>query len=495
MKLNPGTARERHLQSILDSAVDFAIIAMDRDGRVSDWNSGAERILHWPAAEMQGELVDRIFTAEDQAEGRPAAEMRSALDAGQASDERWHLRRDGSRFWASGKLMPLRDEDGVHTGFLKIMRDRTTQQQAVEAQRIDTEFLHGVLASSGDCIKVLDLGAKLVFMTEAGQRVMEVSDFNAIRGCPWPDFWQDQGNLDAQAAVEAAKAGGVGHFQGLANTMAGTPRYWDVQVTPIRGVDGCPVRLLSISRDITATKLAENRLRDSEDNYRHAVDLSPQTVWTARPDGQLDHVGSRWQEWTGTTGLGSSWGDVLHPDDLEPTVETWTRSVATGETYDIEHRALMLDGSYRWMHSRAYPRRDEAGRIARWYGTTEDIHAGRAAETALYESEARFRNMADHAPVMMWTTDPSGYCTYLTAAGTSSPARPRRRRWAWDGPGRPILTTKRLPNKRSCPPMRHRGRSRLSIACAGQMARIAGLSMRRRPGSARTGRSSAMSGR
>jgi two-component sensor histidine kinase len=118
--------------------------------------------------------------------------------------------------------------------------------------------MRGVLASSDDCIKVLDLQANLVFMSEGGQRVMEVSDFNAIRGCPWPDFWQDQGNTDAKEAVRIALAGGSGRFQGAANTAAGTPKYWDVQVTPILGAGGKPEMLLSISRDITELKRAHD---------------------------------------------------------------------------------------------------------------------------------------------------------------------------------------------------------------------------------------------
>jgi two-component sensor histidine kinase len=123
----------------------------------------------------------------------------------------------------------------------------------------DPAFLRSVLASSGDCIKVLDLHANLVFMTEAGQRLMEVSDFNAIRGCPWPGFWKDAGNAAAKAAVDAARAGGVGRFQGEASTMAGTVKFWDVQVTPILGPDGKPEKLLSVSRDITEQKVAQDR--------------------------------------------------------------------------------------------------------------------------------------------------------------------------------------------------------------------------------------------
>jgi len=259
-----GFTQELRYRAVFESAVDFAIIVTDLEGRVTDWNSGAVSILGWSAEDMQGVPIDRIFTPEDLAEGCPGTERRRALETGWANKEQWHLRRDGSRFWASGEITPLRGQDDAHIGFLEIIRDRTEQRRAAEAQRADAEFLRSVLASSGDCIKVLDLDAKLLFMSEGGRRVMEVGDFNAIRGCPWLDFWQGEKNEQARAAVEAAKAGGVGHFQGAANTMAGTPRYWDVQVTPILGADGRPERLLSVSRDITATRRAEEALREAE---------------------------------------------------------------------------------------------------------------------------------------------------------------------------------------------------------------------------------------
>jgi PAS domain S-box-containing protein len=141
--------------------------------------------------------------------------------------------------------------------------------------------------------------------------------------------------------------------------------------------------------DIADRRQAEAALRESEDHYRHTVELNPQVAWTSRPDGQLDHVSQRWMNWTGTSGLGSTWGEAVHPDDLGPSIAAWTRSVATGEPYDIEHRIRLRSGEYHWMHSRAFPRRDEQGRIVKWYGTTEDIQESKAAEEALRESEAR----------------------------------------------------------------------------------------------------------
>jgi PAS domain S-box-containing protein len=121
-------------------------------------------------------------------------------------------------------------------------------------------------------------------------------------------------------------------------------------------------------------------LRESEDHYRHTVELNPQVTWTALPDGQLNRVARRWQDWTGTTGLGSTWAGGLHPDDRERTFLVWGRSVSTGEPYDIEHRVLMRNGSYRWARSRAFPRRGHDGDICLWYGSTEDIHEKKVAE-------------------------------------------------------------------------------------------------------------------
>src|ERR1700709_1132910 len=83
------------------------------------------------------------------------------------------------------------------------------------------DVLRSVLAGCGDCIKILDLDGRLQFMSEGGKRVMEVEDFSLLKGCPWPDFWQGEGNADASRAVAIAKAGGTGRFKGAANTAKG----------------------------------------------------------------------------------------------------------------------------------------------------------------------------------------------------------------------------------------------------------------------------------
>jgi PAS domain S-box-containing protein len=164
-------------------------------------------------------------------------------------------------------------------------------------------------------------------------------------------------------------------------------------------------------------KRAEEKLRESEEHLRYTVTLNPQVQWTADPDGRITDFSERWLQLTGLTreqALGTGWVQVPHPDDLSAMVAAWTHSVTTGEPYDIQHRIKLADGSYRWMRSRAFPRRNEQNQIVRWYGTTEDIHDMKCVEEQLRESEERFRNMADNAPVMIWVTDATGYCTYLS---------------------------------------------------------------------------------
>ena len=380
--------------AIVRSAVDFAILATDVRGRVTDWNPGAENILQWSQAEMVGRTADCIFTPEDRAMNRVETEMRCALTEGRASDERWHLRRDGARFWASGEMMPLRAEDGSHIGFVKILRDFTAQREAAEAQRLESEFMRGVLASSGDCIKVLDLDAKLVYMSEGGQTVMEIDDFAAVRGCPWPDFWEDEGNVSAVAAIAAARAGRAGHFQNFANTFKGRRRFWDVQVTPILGRDGLPERLLAVSRDITSTKEAERRLALSQERLDLALGVSDMVgIWDWDLASNLLYADARFARFYGVDPeRGESGAPIeeylraVHPDDLARLHAEFRALFDSGGEYASDYRVVQPDGTVRWVSARGKLVCDAQGRALRFPGASVEITARKHAETTVREA-------------------------------------------------------------------------------------------------------------
>ncbi len=172
-------------------------------------------------------------------------------------------------------------------------------------------------------------------------------------------------------------------------------------------------------QDITERKQAQEALQQSETQFRQLADAMPQIVWIASANGVPEYVNQRWIDYTGLTleqTLRQGFIEqVIHPDDFEPTYEVWGTSLATGALYQTEFRLKYIsDGQYRWFLCRAIPIRDVAGQIVQWYGTLTDITERKQAEKALSESEERFRNMADNAPVMIWVTDSTGYCTYLS---------------------------------------------------------------------------------
>jgi len=120
---------------LVEASTDHAIIMIDPSGTIMSWNSGAEKILGLGAAEAIGLPVSHIFTAEDRGVGEPMRELEEAKNVGRSEDDRWHVRNDGTRFWATGVVTPLWNPDGSHRGYVKIMRDQTAQRLVEEQTR------------------------------------------------------------------------------------------------------------------------------------------------------------------------------------------------------------------------------------------------------------------------------------------------------------------------------------------------------------------------
>ncbi|HET9025392.1 MAG TPA: PAS domain S-box protein [Burkholderiaceae bacterium] len=125
-------SRER-LHLILESARDYAIISTDLQRRVTSWNPGAERLTGYTEAEMIGQYADMLFTSEDRERGEVERESGIALKTGRAANERWHRRKDDSRFWGSGVMMPMHNLRGEAVGLVKIFRDQTAVRESSEA--------------------------------------------------------------------------------------------------------------------------------------------------------------------------------------------------------------------------------------------------------------------------------------------------------------------------------------------------------------------------
>jgi PAS domain S-box-containing protein len=162
--------------------------------------------------------------------------------------------------------------------FVRKVADRTwaavARAQAVKELQESEEFNRSVLASTPDCVKVLDLEGRLLTMNEGGCVQMEIDDLSIYLDRPWSDFWGEAKHL-AENAAAAANAGHTSRFEGPCLTAKGTPKWWEVVVTPIRDASGKPMRILSISRDITARQeAAEERERLTLELKRSNEELS-----------------------------------------------------------------------------------------------------------------------------------------------------------------------------------------------------------------------------
>jgi formate hydrogenlyase transcriptional activator len=140
----------------------------------------------------------------------------------------------------------------------------STTTSTVESLRASEEFKSRLLACSRDCIKVLDLEGRLLFMNEGGMQTLEICDLAPVLGNSWIDFWEDADREAARIAVEQARRGEIGRFTGYFETrISRQPRWWDVVVSPIRDRAGKPECILALSRDVTAQTLSEKALRDA----------------------------------------------------------------------------------------------------------------------------------------------------------------------------------------------------------------------------------------
>lgn len=224
----------------------------------------------------------------------------------------------------------------------------------------------------------------------------------AALGRPFLEVWSEA-TRQLRPMIEHVYAGGsqlMDHVELHLDLGNGpTEMCFAFSSSPVRDDDGTIGGLLCICTNTTDVVRAR---RESEDNYRYAMDLSPQIAWAARPDGYVDHFSTQWETLTGHTGEGFAWRDMLHPDDRASAYEAWLSSVQSHHPYNVEVRVRLRDGTYRWHRVQAFPRFASDGSVVRWYGTTEDVHERKIADEHM-------RSILETVPDAMIVIDEKGY--------------------------------------------------------------------------------------
>jgi PAS domain S-box-containing protein len=413
----PERLQSRRLQQqVINSITDHAVIATDLDGRVIDWNAGAENVLGWTEAEMLGETIDRIFTPEDNAHGRREHEMRSALLTGRGNDERWHLRRDGSRFWASGSMTVLRDEVDAAIGFVKVLRDDTLSRRNAEALRASEERYRSLFDNidAGFCIIEMRFDAA---GRAADFRFLEVN----------PAFERQTGLVEAQGKwMRTLVASHEQHWFDLFGRVAATgeptrmenralalgDRWYDVLAFRVGAPEAWRVAVLFT--DVSARRRAELALRQFNESLEERIEQRTQErdrIWQVSQDmlgvadehGVWQSINPAWSRILGwpaerIVGRNSAW--LEHPDDTGRMCAEIERLTAGQATVALESRLRTGDGDFRLLSWRA----------VLWqrmlYCVARDVTVERERERALRDAES-FTRLALTAVggVGAWTFD------------------------------------------------------------------------------------------
>jgi PAS domain S-box-containing protein len=387
---------EAQMRMLIEGVKGYAIFMMDTNRHVMVWNSGAQLIFGYTESEMVGKLSDVIFTEEDRKNNAPEEEIIQCIETGVAEDERWHLRKDGSKFWGSGITQPIRKEDGDITGYVKILRDLTQQRELQDAlkqseERYRTELernvderttelnesrdlLQSILDNSSIAMSVLkaleDSSGNLIDFEitltnlELEKQTGRQDLIGKIYSQEYPGI-KPSGLFDLMCRVfSSGKAEGLEYFY----PYEGFYKWYSCMFVKMGD------SLLATNIDVSERKETEEKVKDSEQRLRMFVTASSDLIF------QMD------AEWTqmlvfksdvvlaGTEGPVDSWMDQYIPQKEQHSFrEAIQDAIKNKKMFELEHQMRSADGVIGWASTRAIPMFDKNGDILEWFGVATDI--------------------------------------------------------------------------------------------------------------------------
>ncbi|SFV11731.1 hybrid sensor histidine kinase/response regulator [Pseudoduganella namucuonensis] len=246
----------------ISSVTDYAIYMLSPEGIVRTWNAGAQRFKGYTHDEIVGQHFSRFYTDEDRAAGRPAYALRTALETGKFEDEGWRVRKDGTRFWASVVIDPIRDEGGELLGFTKITRDITDKRQAQEALHASEERFRLLVQGVTDYAIYMLSPEGLVTNWNQGARHIKGYTAEDVIGTHFSRFYteQDQRAGVPTRALETARREGRFETEGWRVRKDGSQFWAHVVIDAIRDPLGKLIGYAKVTRDVTERRDAEQAL-------------------------------------------------------------------------------------------------------------------------------------------------------------------------------------------------------------------------------------------
>lgn len=400
-------ASEARQRAIFECAIDFAMVATDPRGNITEWNAGAVNVMGWTAEEILGQSAAIFFTPTDRASGRVEMEMQRALLEGRASDERWHLRKDGQLFWASGELMPLYADDQSHLGFVKILRDRTQEHLAGRALFESQERYRLALKATRDAVWDWDLQTRQIVWNEALQQAYGFPCAAIDSTSEWR-FAQihPQDRERVEESIRSAIDGSGSTWSAEYRFRCQDGSYAEVldRGHLIRDADGRAERIIGAMLDLTRSRSAETALRLSEERFSTILETIEAAFAIVKvkfdaDDRPVDYyfveANPAFERQCGVN-LRGKWVTEFAPNLEKFWFETYGHVAKTGEPANFESYANTFE---RWFDVRAVRVGDPADRqIAILFN---DVTERRDAEERLRVSEALARENVERVQLAL----------------------------------------------------------------------------------------------
>lgn len=400
-----GPQHEARLYRLLVRELpEYAIFFVNPDGKTATWNAGVERILGYTEAEFLDRPFSILFTEEDQLAGVPQRELINALENGSASDERWLLRKDRERIFASGRLIACSSESGELIGYTKIVRDQTARKRAEKrlgeihreqrklARALDLS--HTMIRDIDGSIRVWTRGAQELYGWTADEAVGSIS--HELLDSEFPEPLQQ---IHEKLWREGSWEGTLKHRTKDGRELF-VASFW-VMYSDERDNS---ISVIEVNNDVTARKTAEIALRESEERFRKVFEDSPLGKAFIRPDtGRYLRVNPAFAQMLGYSTdelVQLTITDVSYPNDSDIGLDDAWR-VFRGELARarFEKRYVAKNGALVWVNIQEVLIRNARGEPLYNLAVIEDVTARKQMEEELRRSNedlSQFSYVAAH---------------------------------------------------------------------------------------------------
>jgi PAS domain S-box-containing protein len=383
---------EERFRVLVEGVKDYAIFMLDKEGRVTSWNSGAEWIHGYRAEETAGQHFSLFYTPADVERGQPAAHLRMAMVEGRFKEEGLRMSKGGKSFWANVVITALRGMKGKLRGYAHVTRNITERKQTDDALRKSEAHKSSILDTALDAILSIDQEGRVQEWNPAAGRILGYQRAEAL-GRPMDE-------LIIPPSLREAYRGGVANYL---MTGVGSLLNRPIELT-LRRADNSEFRAeLAITRiqeeepsgctvlirDITERKQAEAALRQSEERFRLMVEgVKDYAIYMLDTEGCVatwNAGAERVEGYRADDIMGKPLSTFFTPEDVQRGVPEQALRTAAAEGQAVnEGWRVRRDGSRFWSHGIITALRDEAGKLCGFSKVAHDMTTRKRAEEEIH---------------------------------------------------------------------------------------------------------------